>query len=941
MKHGQKGFSALSTLTKVALTILSLVTGTLTVSEDVFNSDAKIVRDFQGKVLSTYSDNSNKIALTMQDFRDAEKRSMDSYNTYIKATPTYKYTVPVQPTPTPAPKPTPAPAPAPARVCSPGSYSCSGNGRQVCNSSGTGWGSAGTCVCGCSGGTCSTCTVQQTKALTNTIQDFREADQKSMESYEIYIEQKQNDANNTTRICIPGASPKCDGNTRQICNSEGTGWKGNGTCPCGCSGGTCSTCTVQQTKALTNTIQDFREADQKSMESYEIYLKDGNVECNLGEKKCKSNTAYSCNSKGVYVLSQVCSLGCDGSGCKKAECIPYSTKCSGDNKREVCNSNGTGWSYGGTCPCGCNSGVCNRCTEEEIVEKTKTRQDFREADQESMESYDVYVENQKKIEQEKLEERIKALLEFKKIDNESYKEYLKSIGDTGSCTVGQTTCSTLGTISILYKCSDGKNLTAQTTCKNGCNGNTCASYICKPLDTKCIDRDTPARCSSDGMSWTKGSTCSVGCNMETGSCYADSGTVETQKIPTCFKGDGCGEGWYCNGDLVPGTSGSFTSQYCTKEETVDKSESIISKIAKALNIPEEGIEGTAFFGEDAAYNIGLSGNGYPPYCWLDTPEGKACREGIKQGAEVSGRVILSIVGGLIGGPQGSFIGGTIIPFGKSVLCEISGNCTEQEKSALGEELFYELAGAQLYVDSQVATSALNEVDDEMIGFLSRRSVPKTEGFQNIDYNPSSNLDHTPGGKRRFLANWFKNIGGKVNYVEPTTRVDAQGNTINIGGYARLGGKEINLTVYDGAVDVGGVTTRAVHHEIIHALGEGIQDPSTNIPFKTELIELDATTKTVEWLAKAGYPSNHAYIAGERRYFVSNLNNLRYKLFTQGKYSTGFLQKPLEGQELLDMFDSVITNPTVKDASNFPNQKLKELTGTVADYIIGIGLKYTP
>ena len=371
----------------------------------------------------------------------------------------------------------------------------------------------------------------------------------------------------------------------------------------------------------------------------------------------------------------------------------------------MCNSNGTGWSYGGTCPCGCNSGVCNRCTEEEIVEKTKTRQDFREADQESMESYDVYVENQKKIEQEKLEERIKALLEFKKIDNESYKEYLKSIGDTGSCTVGQTTCSTLGTISILYKCSDGKNLTAQTTCKNGCNGNTCASYICKPLDTKCIDRDTPARCSSDGMSWINGSTCSVGCNMETGSCYADSGTVEAQKIPTCSKGQGCGEGWYCNGDAVPGTSGSFTSQYCTKEDTEEK---------KTLwETIEEKAE--AAFGSGEYLSFGDGTNAVPAYCYLDTDEGRDCRNAM----ENVGTVILGtagvIIGGAVGGPQGAaglgLFGSTIIPLTKDIGCEISGNCSEQEKLAIQEQLFYALAGAQTFVEIQMGVNAQTNINN--------------------------------------------------------------------------------------------------------------------------------------------------------------------------------------------------------------------------------------
>ncbi|MHA1684990.1 MAG: hypothetical protein ACTSYD_01145 [Candidatus Heimdallarchaeaceae archaeon] len=366
----------------------------------------------------------------------------------------------------------------------------------------------------------------------------------------------------------------------------------------------------EQAETVKNILDFYQQAESET--------------CNLGDKKCSSGIVYECNSSGIYILKKQCSLGCDGNNCKSAKCVPYSKRCDGDYLK-ICNPNGSDWSNNKIkCSNGCKDGSCIQTSKqkEEELRLQNQLQQFREADSKSMDEYENYVKQKasdannktkicfpgsavacegnkrlicnssgtgltsggtcvcgcshgicqkcaviEKTEDEKRDDMISKILEFKKADYESYKQYQEAIGDTGDCTPGHTTCATIGTVSFLYKCTEDRVLKAESTCKNGCDGNLCASYKCIPYETRCADRDNVERCTEDGMAWVPDDTCTVGCNMETGKCYPNTASLDLASVPTCSSTTDCPDGWFCNGDIVPGQTWGSLNRYCTKGTT--------------------------------------------------------------------------------------------------------------------------------------------------------------------------------------------------------------------------------------------------------------------------------------------------------------------------------------------------------------------------------------
>ncbi|MBU2035888.1 hypothetical protein KKC36_00345 [Patescibacteria group bacterium] len=134
--------------------------------------------------------------------------------------------------------------------------------------------------------------------------------------------------------------------------------------------------------------------------------------------------------------------------------------------------------------------------------------------------------------------------------------------ESKTCTKKQE-CRTESGSSYIYICNNGY-WTKTKMCDFGCDGDNCRTttpqgdIICKAGETRCY-KDRLQTCLNDSSGWS-GQYCQYGCDWDTQ-------TKCKNPILACSNNINCPSGWFCNGDIVPGTAGtSFQTRYCTQQQ---------------------------------------------------------------------------------------------------------------------------------------------------------------------------------------------------------------------------------------------------------------------------------------------------------------------------------------------------------------------------------------
>lgn len=217
-------------------------------------------------------------------------------------------------------------------ICTPNSQRCNGNIYEICTASST-WYQMQPLSTSCSD-TTSKCIPGTNNLCTDTIIV-------NGNSYYCKVPVTtcssgcSGDACVNTNVCTP-SSKECVSPTQyRQCNSAGTAWLSDTTCPTGqtCSGaGVCAVPTI----------------------------------CTAGAVRCASGSAIikeTCNSAGTAWTQTSCSTGqtCSAGQCvSSVNCQPNAIQCSSDTLYKQCNSAGTAWSSDISCASGqvCSANGC-------------------------------------------------------------------------------------------------------------------------------------------------------------------------------------------------------------------------------------------------------------------------------------------------------------------------------------------------------------------------------------------------------------------------------------------------------------------------------------------------------------------------------------------------------------------------------------------------------
>ncbi|MBX7099331.1 MAG: hypothetical protein K1X89_16580 [Myxococcaceae bacterium] len=195
--------------------------------------------------------------------------------------------------------------------------------------------------------------------------------------------------------CVSTCSNQCTLGAKQ-CASTGavvecvtlgsgcTDWQVKASCPAGqaCSGGACvpaASCSNQCTKGATRCTAGGQQQTCVTLMSGctdwsypAACATSGQVcdpagttcaapqKCTTGAVRCASGSAAveSCDSSGVWRLTQSCSQACVQGACTTSTtCTAGALRCNGTSV-ESCNSSGTAWLYRESCANGCGAGVC-------------------------------------------------------------------------------------------------------------------------------------------------------------------------------------------------------------------------------------------------------------------------------------------------------------------------------------------------------------------------------------------------------------------------------------------------------------------------------------------------------------------------------------------------------------------------------------------------------
>ncbi len=439
----------------------------------------------------------------------------------------------------------------------PGTYRCEDSKLELCRADGTGWDLLKTCQdaahCNTQQHDCVACVPGQYQCSGATLQscgtDLTWSTVKTCASPALC------DATNskcTPPGCAQAGAWQCSGTSLQQCASDLTGWVTKDTCAasslCDSTNGRCNPiiCTPPTNgttlyRCQGNTRQQCDTTTYNWKDSNTCL--DGQV-CDLtvasgctgtctSTARCNSTSAQKCTvvsnlpqwqTTATCATAALCSVTNNVASCATPVCDVNQYRCSG-NALQKCNADRTGWTTTTTCTssqiCDANLKQCDVCTPSTYTCVTSLNQ-LAKCSADGLSN--PVVDNCPSA-----------------VTNNCYTSTDKLTGYCYRCNAGDSQC--VGTSQIQTCATDRRSWNTATTCTNGCQDNAGSADYCATCPTagevQCVTTASPGSthtCSSDRKSWSTTAACTQGYGC------VDSGTAD-----------------YCASNCVPNQSSCVTS----------------------------------------------------------------------------------------------------------------------------------------------------------------------------------------------------------------------------------------------------------------------------------------------------------------------------------------------------------------------------------------------